>query len=226
MPELTPQDRESYQKLYKAAEALNKTIPHGEQGTKINSSFTLKELTSAFFSKLTHPDDDSFSFEQLPAQVELTGGYLAMYRLFTQAIDSIADPAKKADINKHYQELLKQYNQIKVSLDAVDDDILEDVTIPYSDPLFLSLLPKEPGNVKKWTEHLMANQSPALTDSEIQQLIVAWENAVTAFVEDAENQSQGNVDPGKTDTIAHFFCIHEQLEGLYSELSTAAALNS
>ncbi|PZV10627.1 MAG: hypothetical protein DCF22_16210 [Leptolyngbya sp.] len=222
MPELTPQDRESYQKLYDAAKTLFEKIPNA------SGSNTLKELTSAFFSKLPESKDLS-SFEQLQSQVELTGGYLTMYQLFAAAIESIKGNAAnetKAAINEASQKLSIQYNQLKVSLEAVDNDFLEDLTTPSSDPLFLGLLAdsRDP-NVKNWTQQILSDRSPVLTDNQVQNLTDAWGIAVTAFIEDARKQGE-KVAPGESKTIAHFFCIHDQLDGLYSELSTAVALNS
>jgi hypothetical protein len=240
MPELTSQDRESYQKLYDAADSLKSLlceIPNEEP--KINNSFTLKELTNAFFGKLVKPEILA-SFEQLQAQVELTGGYLTMYQLFAEAIENIKDISKKDAIkDASYKlliaikdasyKLLMYYNQLKVSLEAIDDDFLDNVTIPCFDPLFLGLLKDEKDKeIRTWTQQLMSDQAPALTDSQVQDLINAWGTAVTKFVEDARKQDKtgDQVEPGNTKTIAHFFCIHDQLEGLYSELSTAVALNS
>ncbi len=218
MPELTSQDRESYQKLYDAAQKLRdllKDVP------------TLKELTSTFFKNLLEPGK-LFSFEQLQSQVELTGGYLTMYQLFAAAIEAIENPAK-TNINKASQRLLMQYTQLKLSLEAVDEDFLDDVTTTCSDPLFIGLLTdRTDSTVKTWTNQILSDQAPVLTDSQVQQLIDAWGTAVTKFVEDARKEANASdpVKPGQSKTIAHFFCIHEQLEGLYSELSTSVALNS
>jgi hypothetical protein len=206
----------------KAADNLLEKIPAVDKEPNIDGFFTLQELTKAFFDQLPRPEKLS-SFEQLQSQVELTGGYLAMYQLFAKVISK---SSVKDGINQASQELRTQYNQLKVSLEAVDDDFLDNVTIPSSDPLFLRLLTdKTDTKIKEWTQQLISDQAPALTDSEVEKLINVWGTAVTKFVEDA--RKEGNlVDPGKTETIAHFFCIHEQLEGLYSELSTSVALNS
>lgn len=224
MPELMPQDKESYQKLYDAADHLLDQIPT-EEGPQIGDTFTLRELTDAFFNKLTVPADLT-SFEQLQAQVELIGGYLVMYRLFTDVINT---STWKDSINEDYQKLLAQYNLLKVSLDAVDDDFLDNLTVPCSDPLFLGFLDDQ--DVRMWTQQLMADQAPTLTDSQVETLINAWGTAVTKFAEDARKEAtqinnENRVNPGQSTTIAHFFCIHDQLEGLYSELSTAVAVNS
>lgn len=218
MPELTLRDRESYQQLHDAASNLKDLL-------NSNSDLpTLKELTNTFSVNLLQPAEIT-SFGQLQSQIELTGGYLTMYRLFTEDLNSIPDFYQKADINKYHRELLMQYNQLKVSLDAVDDDFLDNVTTLCSNPLFLRFL--EDDKVRTWTQQLMDDQAPALTDSEVQRLIDAWGIAVTKFVEDArKNTDGGQVEPGQSKTIAHFFCIHDQLEGLYSELSTAVAVNS
>jgi pterin-4a-carbinolamine dehydratase len=196
-----------------------------EQEIQIGESFTLQDLTQEFTNNLPNSKNLS-SFEELQAKVELTGGYLTMYQLFTRAIASIDDTSKKANINKHHQELLMQYNQLRVSLEAVDDDFLDNVATPCSDPLFLRFLTDF--TVKTWTNQILSDQAPVLTDSQVQQLIDAWGTAVTKFVEDARKDANVSdpVKPGQSTTIAHFFCIHDQLEGLYSELSTSVALNS
>jgi hypothetical protein len=233
MPELTLQDRESYQKLRGAAIKLKEAILNGVEPqigasptltelTTLKKLTTLKELTEAFSAQLPAPEKLS-SFEQLQSQVELTGGYLTMYQLFAAVIET--DETAKAAINEASQRLLMQYTQLKLSLEAVDEDFLDDVTTTCSDPLFIGLLTDF--TVKTWTNQILSDQAPVLTDSQVQELINAWGTAVTAFVEDArKNTDSGQVEPGQSKTIAHFFCIHEQLEGLYSELSTSVALNS
>jgi len=228
MPGLTSPDKESYQKLYGAAENLNKVFstPLNPEPT-IRQSFTLKELTGAFFAQLQllKPADLN-SFEQLQSKVELTGGYLAMYQLFTGVIEAINVDATKTAINEASQKLSNQYNQLKVSLAAIDDDFLDDLIPPCSDPLFLGLLTDVgTSKVKSWTQQLLSDQAPALSDSQVQELIDAWGKAVTAFVKDTADKGD-KVEPGEPKTIAHFFCIHDQLEDLYSELSTSVALNS
>ncbi|XHX78699.1 MAG: hypothetical protein RBJ76_01855 [Stenomitos frigidus ULC029] len=235
MPGLTSQDIESYQKLYGAATRLRDEISsakvmekappktdddiRAEAKAKVDLPI-LKSLTIAFVSSLP---GTLASFEQLQSGLELTGGYLTMYQLFTTAIDR---SDHKDSINPESQELRIQYNQLKVSLAAIDDDFLDDLIPPCSDPLFLGLLTDVgTSKVKSWTQQLLSDQAPALSDSQVQELIDAWGRAVTAFVKDtADNVDK--VEPGEPKTIAQFFCIHNQLEGLYSELSTAAALNS
>jgi len=238
MPELTQQDKDSYRKLYSAAEGLSKLYsaakglsceePPTENVPQIGIGFTLKELTSAFFGKLLKPDDLS-SFNELQLQIELTGGYLTMYKFFPEPID-LADRDQKDYINKASQELLIQYTQLKKSLKAEEDDFLNGVTTPHSDPFFLELLTDSgTSKVKSWTQQLLSDRyrSPVLTDDQVQNLVDAWGIAVTAFFEDARKQrSLVGVKPGEAQTIAHFFCIHDQLEGLYSELSTSVALSS
>jgi hypothetical protein len=234
MPELTAQDRESYQKLRGAAIKLKEAILNGVEPqigasptltelTTLKKLTALKELTEAFSAQLPEPEKLS-SFEQLQSQVELTGGYLTMYQLFAAAIKT--DDTALAAINEASQRLLMQYTQLKLSLEAVDEDFLDDVTTTCSDPLFIGLLTDF--TVKTWTNQILSDQAPVLTDSQVQELINAWGTAVTAFVEDARKDANDSdpVKPGQSTTIAHFFCIHDQLEGLYSELSTSVALNS
>lgn len=231
MPELTSQDIESYQKLYSAAIRLKDAIsganvvqkapPKTEDDTKAEAKANidlpiLKSLTTTFVTSLP---TTLANFEQLQSGVELTGGYLTVYQLFATAIDR---SDTKNSINQASQELRSQYKQLKVSLAAIDDDFLDDLTTPCSDPLFLGLL-IDP-QVKNWTDQLLNDQAPVLTDTQVQTLIDAWGTAVTEFVEDA--RTQGGVTPGDSETIAHLFCLHDQLEELYSELSTAVALNS
>lgn len=243
MPDLTPQDRESYQKLYSAATDLDGKISKAKvvatdlatkQRSEAGLSF-LKGLTGKFVKALLNPQDLS-NFDQLQAQVELTGSYLILtgyltmdqliaeiYKLVAEAIDQ---SDQKDDINKASQELLMQYNQLKVLLEAIDDDFLDGVTTPHSDPLFLGLLAdSKESKVKSWTQQILSDRSPVLTDNQVQNLTDAWGAAVTAFIEDARKQGD-KVAPGESKTIAHFFCIHDQLDGLYSELSTSVALNS
>jgi hypothetical protein len=218
MAKLTPQDRENYQKLYNAADNLSKLIP--------DSNNSLKELTSVFVNNLSETKALS-SFDQLLSQVELTGSYLTIYQLFADTIKN-NDAINKAslDLRTSYNQIKVSLNQTKASLEAVDDDFLDDLTTPCHDSLFLEFLPDT--KVKTWTKKLLNDQALALENEQVENLINAWGNAVTTFVEDArkKNEAKSRLDPTRTETIAHFFCIHNQLEELYSELFTVVALNS
>lgn len=223
---LTPQDIESYKKLRDAVNAVDMV-----EGIPGNDPF--KVLIKALKEKLTKSERLP-SFDELQFQVELTGGYLTIYQLLVEKIKwsiTNADDLNKAKekLNRASNELQIYYNQLKVSLDAIDSDFLDDVTTISSDPLFLRLLTDK--DARNWTEKILRDQAPALKDGEVEKLINAWGTAVGAFAEDARKQYEPNGQanlavPGQTETIARFFSIHDQLEGLYSELSTAIALNN
>jgi hypothetical protein len=236
MPELTPQDRESYRKLRDFSKNLNSNIQKITGGNQLLS--TLKNLTSELWKQL-EPTEKPSNFNELQEQVELVGGYLAMYKIFVEQVNgvkSVSSPNSAADvvnaINSAHQEVLTEFNKLRGFIEAADDDFVDEIIPLCSDPLFLGFLEGDP---KKMTQQLMSDQVPALTDNQPQTLVDAWGVAVMKFTEDARLEglpeaSDGNdknyVKPGKSETIAHFFCIHDQLEGLYSQLSTAVSLSS
>jgi hypothetical protein len=236
MPELTPQDRESYQRLRAAAETLDSQLCGADikiAGQKLSQAEekaqsslpTLRNLTKEFFTSLL-PTENLSSFAKLQAQIEIVGGYLALYKIFTETINKTTN---KADINTAYQKLLTEYNPLRASLEAADDDFVDELIPPSSDPLFLGFLEDNTEQkVKTWTQQLMSDQAPALNGGKVQKLVDAWGLAVTKFLEDAqkENTAEDQAVPGESNTIAHFLSIHDQLDGLYSQLSTAVALNN
>ncbi|MBU7587369.1 MAG: hypothetical protein KAF91_31825 [Nostoc sp. TH1S01] len=250
MPDLTPQDKESYEKLYNAAkdlkdlfEKISSINKEESMKLKIGDSFTLEELTKAFFDNLLPTQEQKFSrFEELQAQIELTGAYLTMYQLFAEVISNSSIQEK---INQAIQELRTQYNQLKeslakvgnnfaenvsleeigdkssenVSLEVVGNNFSEQEKIPDSDALFLKLLGNQ--DIKDQTKQLLSDRRLP-KDCNVQNLIDAWGEAVKAFVEDpvkaSTNKAKIKVTPGETETIANFFRIHDQLERLYSKL--------
>jgi hypothetical protein len=218
MAELTSQDKESYLKLYGAATELDNKV---KSVTSPDLTLaTLKSLTATFSTSLLKPASLT-SFGQLQAQVELTGGYLTMYKLFAKVIETLTDSVKK-EINQYRHELQIQYNQLKVSLAAIDDDSLDNLISPCSDPLFLGFLK---GDVKNWTNEILSNRALALSDSQVQELINAWGNVVSSFVEDAQvTTTDDKVIIGDSKTIESFFCIHNSLETLYGRLGTNVSL--
>ena len=219
MAGLPSQDKESYSKLYGVATDLDnkiKSVPSPDL-----TLTTLKSLTTTFLTSLLKPASLN-SFGQLQAQVELAGGYLTMYQLFAKVIETLTDASVKKDINQYRHELQIQCNQLKVSLAAINDDSLDNLISPCSDPLFLGFLK---GDVKNWTNEILSNRALALPDSQVQELINAWGNVVSSFVEDAQvTNTDDKVNIGDPKTIESFFCIHNSLETLYGRLGTNVSL--
>jgi hypothetical protein len=215
------QATKSYSELYGAATELNNKIKSVTVTSPDSTLTTLKSLTAMFSTSLLKPESLP-SFGQLQAQVDLTDCYLGIYKLFAKGIETITDASVKKDINQYSHELRIQYNQLKVSLAAIDDDSLDNLISPCSDPLFLGFLK---GDVKNWTNEILSNRTPALSDSQVQELINAWGNVVSSFVENAQDtNTDDKVNIGDSKTIESFFCIHERLETLYGRLGTNVSL--
>jgi hypothetical protein len=233
MPELTPQDRESYQKLRTAIEQLNTSITSISDNKVLT---TLKGLTLELWDQVKSSGKPK-NFEELQGLSEVVGGYLAIYKIFAKQVNSLKSgnpPAPSVDIisaiSSAHQELLAEYTKLSGFIKAADDDFIDEIVSLRSDPLFLGFLEdiKDEPKIKIWTQQLMSDQAPALGDGKVQKLVDAWGTAVTKFLEDAQkgNAAEDQAVPGESNTIAHFLAIHDQLDGLYSQLSTTVALNN
>ena len=78
------------------------------------------------------------------------------------------------------------------------------------------------------TQELFRNKSSDLTESDLNNLINAWGEAVASFVEDAQETKQSG-DPvkfGEPETVADFLCIHDRMETLYGRLVTNVSRNN
>jgi hypothetical protein len=214
MADLTPQDRESYGKLRNAVRALNEKIEKIPAAT----ADLLKQLIAALLTQLPENLETLAELEEQLAKVD---GYLLMQNLLLETLKLSGDRA----IAQASQNVSNQSKQIKASLQDIEDaDLskLDDLNPPCADALFLGFIT---GEAKTWTEKLLDGYPPNLSSIQIKQLTDAWGTAVRAFVEDArkKKEPQGQVKPGKPDTIMHFFCIHEELEALYDNLSKLVA---
>lgn len=212
MADLTPQDQENYINLKKAVIALKNKIP--------DASTTLKQLIQAVLAKLPEKVKTSAELEELAEKVD---SYLVVQSLL---LESLTNEQQKTEIAQASQEVSNQNKLLKASLEDVDDadlSALDDLNSFCIDALFLSSIT---GKAKTRTQQLLDGFAPNLKDKDIQNLTDAWGAAIQKFAEDSRKDGGKNTDPvrpGKPDTIARFFCIHEELEALYDRLSTLVA---
>jgi hypothetical protein len=204
MAELTAKDIENYEKLKTAFGKLNYTA-----GTPI------REITNSVKAKLQETLSDDTN--ELRTRVDLVDGYLKIHSLLV--------PNKPEDV----QEIKNLNEELDRSLKVVEDETLEltgDIETFAADSLFLKFLPL--GDFKKWTEALFSDRDPNLTESQVNELTLAWGKSVGKFVEDARKKDDplGQVKPGKPETFASFFRIHSELENLYSELADTEKFQS
>lgn len=195
MAELTQEDRDNYENLKTAF-------------SKLNVQGQLNQLKTTIFNQLPAVQA-IINTDELDKKVELVGSFLKIY--------SILSPEKLADV----QEIVTLNNQLKRSLKVVKDetvDLTEEIESFSSDRLFLKFLSKD--EFRSWTEALLSDRDPNLNDNQINQLIQAWGKSVQQFVEDARKKgsSPDEATPGQPETFASFFCIHNELETLYSRL--------
>jgi hypothetical protein len=200
MAELTPKDRENYEKLKIAFVKLGYlTTP-------------IKEITNSVKTKLQETLNDET--RELRTRVDLVDGYLKIHSLLV------------SDKPEDVQDIKNLNEELNRSLKVVEDEtveLTEEIENFSSDPLFLKFLP--PGDFKKWTKALLGDRDPNLNEKQVNQLIQAWGKSVQQFVEDARKKDEpsGEVIPGKPETFASFFRIHNELETLYSSLADTEA---
>lgn len=212
MADLTPQDQENYINLKKAVIALKNIIP--------DALTTLKQLIQAVLAKLPEKVKTSAELEELAEKVD---SYLVVQSLL---LESLTNEQQKTEIAQASQEVSNQNKLLKASLEDLDDadlSALDDLNPFCMDALFLSSIT---GKAKTRTQQLLDGFAPNLKDKDIQNLTDAWGAAIQKFAEDSRKDGGKNTDPvrpGKPDTIARFFCIHEELEALYDRLSTLVA---
>lgn len=89
---------------------------------------------------------------------------------------------------------------------------------------FLSRINSKPQELSR-TQKLFRNQSLELSESDLRSLTDAWGEAVSTFVEDAQDTDQNDsLQLGNPETIAQYLCIHNRLETLYVRLGTNVSL--
>jgi hypothetical protein len=202
MAELTLEDRENYELLKSAFAGLN------YPDTRLN---LITQSVNAELNKNLENDTT-----KLRERIDLVDGYLKIHALIL--------PNKSADV----QGIVNLIHELNRSLKVVEDETLEltdEVESFCDDSLFLEFFDKLPSpdytpavikQLKNWTEALLSDRVPNLNETQINQLIQAWGKIIEKFVEDA--RTTGDVEPGEPETFAHFFCIHSELENLYTKL--------
>jgi hypothetical protein len=222
MAELTQQDRDNYKKLQELVDALRQAITTADQSKHKAIEF-LKSLFEQIF--LAKPPDPALpnelnTAEDLESRLDQIDAYLIPQNLLLQSPPD--------EINKATQELLKQSDLIKESLQDIKDadlSTLDDLESPCTDAQFFELITgqncQNTNLLKNWTKRLLAGHSLKLSSENISQLTDAWAIAVSGIIKDA--QKTGGIEPGTPDTIARFFCIHEELEDLYDKVSNLVA---
>jgi hypothetical protein len=224
MADLTPQAKDSYKKLRKAATDLKTAF--GPLSADGNPTL-IKNLFLALEGQLPASLN---TIDELEINLARADSYLVAQEFLLDT--SSLNVGQKKAIAQATQELLHQSALLKASLKDIEDvdlSTLESLKPPYLDALFFDFLPKDlQGNPKEeegWTEKLLDGSLSALNDGQVQQLTDAWGTAISTFVENSRkrNEPKAKLQPGKPDTIVHFFCIHEELEVLYDRLSTLIA---
>ena len=220
MAELTDQYRNNHENFKNAASSLKNAL---NSLPATSNSKLLKELFSAIVHQLPVSLKDIGELKKSPDQIE---SYMVIQNLLLDI--SSLNTEQQLSVANTTQELVSQSNLIKESLQDKDADLstLDDLGSSCSDAQFLELIPVVPGNnkdsLKTWTKALLAGHSFELSSTEITKLTDAWGIAIAGVVDDAQKQGE-NLEPGKSDTLFRFFCIHEELEDLYDKVSNLVA---
>lgn len=206
MAELTQEDRDNHGKLKEAFGKLN------DNDDRIKPIALL--VKNALVPELSNDTGE------LRKRVDIVDGYLK--------IRALLSPGKVGDI-----QAIKTLNEgLNRSLKVVEGEKLElteDIESFSSDPLFLTFLDGlQSSDLKKWTEALLRDRDPNLTEEQVSLLIQAWGKAVQKFVEDARKKGEPGtqIDPGAPETFASFFSIHNELTRLYSRLADTETVQS
>jgi hypothetical protein len=212
MKELTAPDLENYAHLQAVAIKWKNAV-----NCLGDSHNLLKVLVNVFVDgQLSVP---LISVAELEDRCQLINSYLDVEQCLEAAVP--LTPDEQEAIAPLYQAFLNQFEKCKAACGHSKCPPIDDFTTPCQDDVFLGFID---GNAKTWTQKLLDGQIPCLNRHQIQQLIEAWGCAIQAFVKDArETGDNDNVKPGKPETLAHFFCIRDELETLYDRLSTVVA---
>jgi hypothetical protein len=142
------------------------------------------------------------------------------------------DPKKEEEKEKIKRVFFNSFDYLKNSLKVVENEDLnltgeiEDKQLSRVILEFVNDTTEEKN--KSLTKSLLDGSQPDLTETQIKQLITSWGSAVSMFVKDASNGDDVNgkfkpadlLDPANTQkTLAAFFCIHNELEILYTNLA-------
>lgn len=218
MAELTLEDRENYEKLKTAFAKLPYKFKEGNIKTILNQIITRLNSTPQ-------------NTDELKEAVTLVDGYLKIVSILDIKPYLIDQTDKNVeDVKNLHQEVLNFNNRLITSIKVVEEttlDLTDEIESFCSDSLFLEFLRKlSTPDLVKLTEALLSERIPNLDDTQINQLIQAWGKVVHKFVEDARKKGEGNgrVTPGQSETFASFFCIHSELETLYTRLADTATV--
>ena len=212
MAKLTTQDTDNYKNFKKAADSLKDAL---KPLTVTGNPKLVKDLFYAI-----HIPESLKGIGELEELLDRIESYIVVQNFLLDITSLNAE--QKLAITNTTQELISQFNLIKESLqDFKDADLstLDDLGFLCSDEQFLRLIEGKP---REWTKALLGNHSQNLDSNQITQLTDAWGIAVSGIVKDAQDQALP-LKPGTPDTIARFFCIHEELEDLYDKVSDLVA---
>lgn len=211
---LTSQDQENYGKLRTAATEWKNAV------NKLDNSYNvIKALVSKLVDELLPKPLNSS--EELENRYKLVESYLSVEQDLEAGVP--LPLAEQKAIAPLQQAFLTQLAHCKAAYSHSKCPPIDDFTTPCRDELFFGFITDS--EAEKWTQTLLDRKIPCLNRHQIQQLIGAWECAIQTFVEDAQKKSElgGKVSPGKPETLAHFFCIRDELETLYDRLSPVSS---
>ncbi len=201
MAKLTQQDLDNFNKLTEALEKLKTPDPNSDPIIKFVKERIIKSVKNT--EELSEIVNPLYSYWKVLSAVgkQIQFSPTSFEQKFSDAIENL-----------------------KRSLQVVEDekvDLTDEIEELQTDSLFFGLLKKQDPRFQEWTQKLIDDRDPNLNENEIKQLTDAWGTAVQKFVEDArkEGESCDKVTPGKPETFASFFRIHNELEKLYSELA-------
>lgn len=162
--------------------------------------------------------------EELRHKLDLLDLYVKVSFVLEKTIIFNGKTPEEAEKNK--QKFSDAIEDLKDSLEVVEAenlDLTEDIERLRPDSLFFDFI--APGDSQTWTKKLIDNLDLNLSQDATFQLLGAWGTAVNLFTENARQKNEKlpdksvDVTPFRSDTFAHFFRIHKELEILYGKLA-------
>ncbi|MDM9580115.1 hypothetical protein [Nostoc sp. GT001] len=224
MAELTAKDKNNYEDLKKVFSKHNTTKDENEV---LKHSLNVLNID-------TNPNNT----DELRQKIEELEFYLKILKRLGEELFKVdatklsSNPKNKEEKEKLEQDFLNLLTELKYSFKVVAEKPLDstgEIEELCSNSVILGFLQDTDIVVKQNTQALLENRIPNLSEEQINNLTSAWGTAINEFVEDAR-QSGGKLEPanpeepGTQKTLANFFCLHNELELIYSRLADTETL--
>ncbi len=193
-------------------------------------------MYTGIYSKIVPKNDD-----EMETLKEDTVLYMSATQDEVDKLRSYGYPAKHKTLEiQYYTDILEARDEVEDWIDKVQEELKPAVAPPSGlnsdNSLFIALLDKLLGTItpvtpiikeeivdktKQLIDNQFNNQLIELTDTQINELLDAWQQIVTAFSEDPIGTTGTSPRPdGVIEAIISFDAVQSDLEILYNQLTT------